>query len=41
LQRTLGVTYKTAWRMGHENRELMGKADGFEMLQGHIEADEE
>lgn len=40
LQRTLGVTYKTAWRMGHQIRELMGKADGFAMLQGHVELDE-
>lgn len=40
LQRTLGVTYKTAWRMGHQIRQLMAKADGFEILQGHIEADE-
>ena len=40
LQRTLGVTYKTAWRMGQQIRDLMTKADGFEMLQGHVEADE-
>jgi transposase len=40
LQRTLGVTYKTAWRMGHHIRSLMMKADGFEKLQGHVEADE-
>jgi transposase-like protein/predicted RNA-binding Zn-ribbon protein involved in translation (DUF1610 family) len=40
LQRTLGVTYKTAWRMGHQIRQLMEKAEGFAMLQGHIEADE-
>lgn len=40
LQRTLGVTYKTAWRMGHQIRELMTKADGFEMLRGHVESDE-
>lgn len=40
LQRQLGVTYKTAWRMGHQIRELMSKADGFAMLQGHVEADE-
>jgi Transposase zinc-ribbon domain/ISXO2-like transposase domain len=40
LERTLGVTYKTAWRMGQQIRTLMAKADGFEMLQGHIEADE-
>lgn len=40
LQRTLGVTYKTAWRMGQHIRMLMTKADGFEMLQGHVELDE-
>lgn len=40
LQRTLGVTYKTAWRMGQQIRMLMGKADGFEKLKGHVEADE-
>jgi transposase-like protein len=40
LERTLGVTYKTAWRMGQQIRDLMGKADGFEMLKGHVELDE-
>ena len=40
LQRTLGVTPKSAWRIGHQIRELMIKADGFEMLKGHIEIDE-
>jgi transposase len=40
LERTLGVTYKTAYRMGQQIRDLMGKANGFEMLQGHVEADE-
>lgn len=39
LERTLGVTYKTAWRMGQQIRKLMARADGFEMLQGHVEAD--
>jgi transposase len=40
LERTLGVTYKTAWRMGQQIRLLMAKADGFELMQGHIEMDE-
>ena len=40
LQRALGVTYKTAWRMGQQIRTLMVKADGFELLAGHIELDE-
>lgn len=40
LERTLGVTYKTAWRMGQQIRKLMAKADSFEMLKGHVEMDE-
>jgi hypothetical protein len=40
LERALGVTYKTAWRVGQQIRILMARADGFEMLNGHIEADE-
>jgi transposase len=41
LERTLGVTYKTAWRMGQQIRQLMAKADGApEKLKGHIELDE-
>jgi transposase-like protein len=40
LQRSLGVTYKTAWRMGQQIRDLMGDVDGFERLQGHVELDE-
>lgn len=40
LERTLGVTYKTAWRMAFHIRSLMMKADGFEKLQGIVEADE-
>jgi transposase-like protein len=40
LERTLGVTYKTAWRMAFHIRSLMMKADGFEKLRGHVEADE-
>lgn len=40
LQRQLGVTYKTAWRMGHEIRKYMGKIDGSSPLTGTVEADE-
>ncbi len=40
LQRQLGVTYKTAWRMGHEIRKHMGEIDGDEPLSGHVEIDE-
>ncbi len=40
LQRTLGVTYKTAWRIGDQIRKLMEKADGDGMLRGHVELDE-
>ena len=40
LQRQLGVTYKTAWRMGHEIRKYMGKVDGNDSLSGHVEIDE-
>ena len=40
LQRQLGVTYKTAWRIGQQIRDLMAKADGFQLLKGHVEADE-
>jgi transposase len=40
LQRALGVTYKTAWRMGQQIRTLMAKADGFETMRGHVEIDE-
>lgn len=40
LQRQLGVTYKTAYRMGQQIRDLMGKADFVGLLSGHIEADE-
>lgn len=40
LQRQLGVTYKTAYRMGQQIRDLMTATDGFEMLRGHVEVDE-
>ena len=40
LERQLGVTYKTAWRMAHELRKLMAAADNLEPLSGVIEADE-
>jgi transposase-like protein len=40
LERQLGVTYKCAWRMGHEIRKYMGKVDGDGPLFGHVEADE-
>jgi transposase-like protein len=40
LERQLGVTYKTAWRIGHELRKLMGVANGTEPLSGHVEVDE-
>lgn len=39
LQRTLGVTYKTAWRVGQQIRTLMANAQSFELLQGHVEID--
>ena len=40
LQRQLGVTYKTAWRMAHEIRKYMAKVDGDGTLDGHVEMDE-
>jgi transposase len=42
LQRQLGVTYKCAWRMGHEIRIYMGTVDGDDPLGGIgiVEADE-
>lgn len=39
LQRHLGVTYKTAWRIGHLIRKLMSQ-DNEEVLYGIIEIDE-
>lgn len=41
LQRQLGVTYKTAYRIGMQIRTLTAKADHFDaMLSGHVELDE-
>ena len=40
LERQLGVTYKTAWRMGHEIRKHMADVDGDDMLSGDVEVDE-
>lgn len=40
LQRQLGVTYKCAWRIGHEIRKYMGTVDGNGPLSGTVEADE-
>ncbi len=40
LQRQLGVTYKCAWRMGHEIRKYMTDVDGDGTYGGHVEMDE-
>lgn len=40
LERQLGVTYKCAWRMGHEIRKHMAEVDGDDPLSGHVEIDE-
>lgn len=43
VERQLGVTYKTAWRMCHQIREYMGKVDGDGPLGGftrRVEVDE-
>ena len=41
LQRQLGVTYKTAYRIGQQIRKLTEKANSFEaLLSGHVELDE-
>lgn len=41
LQRQIGCTYKTAWRMAHELRKLMAQADdNRHILSGHVEVDE-
>lgn len=40
LQRQLGVTYKTAWRIAHEIRKYMAEVDGTPPMGGHVEMDE-
>jgi transposase len=40
LQRQLGVTYKTAYRIGIQIRKLMEQADIGGLLTGHVELDE-
>lgn len=40
LQRQLGVTYKTAWRIGQQIRILTEGADFHALLSGHVELDE-
>jgi transposase-like protein len=40
LQRQLGVTYKTAYRIGIQIRKLMESADIQGLLTGHVEMDE-
>lgn len=40
LQRQLGVTYKTAYRIGMQLRKLIGSVDEFVALKGHVELDE-
>src|SRR5258707_10984154 len=40
LERQIGCTYKTAWRMAHELRKLMAVADDHGPLSGHVEMDE-
>lgn len=40
LQRQLGVTYKTAWRIGQQIRKLTMVADFDALLSGHVELDE-
>ena len=40
IQRQLGVTYKCAWRMGHQVRKIMQNGSMEEMLSGVVEVDE-
>lgn len=40
LERQIGCTYKTAWRMAHELRKHMANADDQGPMSGHLEIDE-
>ncbi len=40
LERQLGVTYKTAFRMGHQLRKLLSQGKLSKLLSGIVEADE-
>ncbi len=40
LERQLGVSYKTAWRIAHEIRKYMAKVDNEKPLKGTVEVDE-
>ena len=41
LQRQLGVTYKTGWRIGMQIRKLTENTENFDaLLPGHVEIDE-
>src|SRR5438132_12883387 len=40
LEREIGVTYKTAWRMAHRIRKFLMTADGEPMMGGTVEMDE-
>lgn len=40
IQRQLGCSYETAWRMGHEIRKYLGQIDGNGPLDGDVECDE-
>ena len=40
LQRQLGVSYPTAFRIAHKIRDYMGMLDGIPPMTGHVEVDE-
>ena len=40
LKDKLDISYKSAWRMGHEIRKFMADVEGDGMLDGHVELDE-